>query len=38
MTAVNLPFRNRRHAGRVLAGKLNACRWACVDAPIKGST
>ena len=38
MAAVNLPFRNRRHAGRVLAGKLNACRWACVDAPIKGST
>ena len=35
---IDLPFRNRRHAGRVLAGKLNACRRAYVDAPVKGLT
>ena len=38
MTAVNSHFRNRRHAGRVLAGKLNACRRAGVVAPVKGPT
>ena len=38
MTAVNSSFRNRRQAERALAGKLNACRRACVDAPVKGLT